>query len=96
MKQANIAYTRNNLSKLLAEVREGASVLIMDRQQPVARLEPVGAVDGHASYQLNDLARRGLIRMPLKKLDTAWLQEALPVAQGDIVAALKYEREQGL
>lgn len=96
MKQANIAYARNNLSKLLTEVREGTSVLIMDRKQPVARLEPIVDGYGDVPYQLNDLARRGLIRLRSKKLDTKLMQDNLPVAQGDIVAALIEERELGL
>ncbi|MBX3747863.1 MAG: type II toxin-antitoxin system Phd/YefM family antitoxin [Verrucomicrobiae bacterium] len=48
MDKANATYTRNHLSEILARVREGETILIMDRQQPVARLEPVeaGSVEG--------------------------------------------------
>ena len=42
MNMANISYTRNHLSELINRVKEGETILIMDRQRPVARLEPVG------------------------------------------------------
>lgn len=92
MKKANIAYTRDNLSKLIAYVREGNSILITDRQQPVARLEPIS--DGYAApeHPASNLIRRGLVRPPQKRRDLTSLQENLPLSQGDIVAALECER----
>ena len=42
MKKASITETKNSLSALLDLVKQGESVLIMDRNRPVARLEPVG------------------------------------------------------
>src|SRR5688500_6315160 len=41
MKKASLTDTKNNLSALIDEVREGETVLILDRGRPVARLEPV-------------------------------------------------------
>ncbi|MHB1310353.1 MAG: type II toxin-antitoxin system Phd/YefM family antitoxin, partial [Limisphaerales bacterium] len=41
MKTASIAMAKNQLSRLLRQVRGGESILITDRNQPVARLQPV-------------------------------------------------------
>ena len=41
MNKANISYTRNHLSELLSLVKEGETILIVDRQVPVARLGPL-------------------------------------------------------
>ncbi|MYE14777.1 MAG: type II toxin-antitoxin system prevent-host-death family antitoxin [Gammaproteobacteria bacterium] len=46
MIRANISELRNGLSAYLRSVRRGESVLILDRDVPIARLTPVeGAVD---------------------------------------------------
>lgn len=98
MNKANVTYTRNHLSEILARVREGETILIMDRQQPVARLEPVegGSVQGLA-WQ-GDLVRRGLLRQARHRLDTESLAALpWPVVRdgGDIVEALLADREEG-
>src|SRR5256886_9427989 len=43
MKKAKIAILKNNLSRYLAHVRGGGSVLVLDRDEPVARLVPLPA-----------------------------------------------------
>ncbi len=68
MKIANISTTKNNLSKLLDEVRNGESILIVDRDTPIARIEPV---ENHpdAENRLKTLARGGIVNLPEKNLD---------------------------
>ncbi len=68
MKKANISTTKNNLSKLLDEVRNGETILIVDRNVPVARLEPVNDRD-FASGKIPGLARDGLVDLPAAQLD---------------------------
>lgn len=98
MNKANISYTRNHLSEMLARVREGESILIVDRQHPVARLEPVTgpSARGDAPWQA-DLVRRGLLRPARNHLDAKALR-ALPLptpeAGGDILDALLADREE--
>jgi prevent-host-death family protein len=46
MKTATISETKNQLSALLDRVRHGETILITDRSQPVARLEPVVSASG--------------------------------------------------
>jgi len=63
MKKASISHTKNHLSALLDEVRHGESFLILDRNRPVARLEPVtGAGQGDAGAKLARLERGGILR----------------------------------
>jgi prevent-host-death family protein len=40
MKQAQIAQLKANLSRYLAEVRSGGTVIVCDRNTPIARLVP--------------------------------------------------------
>ena len=94
MKKANIAYARNNLSKLIAQVREGDSILIMDRQKPVAKLEPITEDYSDMEHPASDLIRRGLVRAPEKRPDLDPLQENLPDSKGDILTLLLSEREE--
>lgn len=41
MQRATISYAKNNFSRLLALVRQGESILVLDRNTPVARIDPV-------------------------------------------------------
>ena len=98
MNTANISYTRNHLSEMLSRVREGETILIVDRQQPVARLEPVNGPSAHGLPWQADLVRRGLVRRGRGHLDTQAF-DALPLpspaAGGDILDAILAEREEG-
>jgi prevent-host-death family protein len=96
--RANISYTRNHLSELISRVREGETIVITDRQQPVARLEPVAGAAARGSPWQADLARRGLVRPARTHLDAKALGALpLPTPQGggDILATLAAEREEG-
>lgn len=98
MNKANISYTRNHLSEMLARVRDGESILIVDRQHPVARLEPVTGPSAHenAPWQA-DLVRRGLLRTARTHLDAKAfdaLPLAVPEASGDVLDALLADREE--
>jgi antitoxin (DNA-binding transcriptional repressor) of toxin-antitoxin stability system len=97
--KANISYTRNHLSEMIARVREGETILIVDRDLPVARLEPIqGSADGGDLPWRDALVRRGVLRAPAKELDTEALR-ALPLptslAGGDILESLLADREEG-
>jgi len=92
MNKTNISYTRSHMSEILGRVQEGESILIMDRQRPVARLEPVDS-----SAMPNDLVRRGLVNPPRKTLNPdAFLARPLPEPQtgGDILDTLLADREE--
>lgn len=60
MKKASISEAKNNLSALIDRVKAGASVLIVDRGRPVARLEPVNGSDDERVVRL---VRDGVVRL---------------------------------
>lgn len=96
MKRATITQTKNNLSRLLDEVRQGNTVLIVDRQTPIALLEPYRPEAVGAGDQLQRLSRQGIVRPPARKLG-ALLDEAAPALPKGVsaAAAVASEREGG-
>lgn len=83
MKIATISQTKNNLSALLDQVKRGTTVLIVDRDRPVARLEPA-----HSHPQIDErasrLERAGVLRRGLGRRVTAILQSKPPKARRDV------------
>src|SRR2546430_16746095 len=64
MKKARIAELKNNLSRYLEHVRGGGSVLVLDRDRPVAQLVPLTRTPsgtGEGRERLARLEPRGLI-----------------------------------
>jgi prevent-host-death family protein len=98
MKKANISETKNHLSRLLEEVRNGTTILIMDRNRPVARLEPVSADERAGEGLAGALVREGLAAAPRKRFDAgAFLGRRmvrLPAGVSAVQAMLS-EREEG-
>jgi len=98
MNRHNISYTRNHLSELIARVKEGETVWIVDRDQPVARLEPVTSYETADADVKASLVRRGILRPPRRRPNPkafAALPLAKPIKGGDILAALLADREEG-
>jgi len=97
MKTASVTETKNDLSGLLRHVKAGKSVLILDRNIPVARLEPVAPYQLPDEQRLLSLERRGLIRRPKKSGSIVELLAKLPFpklpAGTSAVAALLADRE---
>ncbi len=99
MKTATVTASKNGFSELLRAAKAGKSVLILDRDVPVARLEPIAADTLPDDVRLQGLERQGLIRRP-REAGSIW--EALratpaPRLKGgrSAVAALLAEREDG-
>jgi prevent-host-death family protein len=67
MKSANIAVAKNQFSRLIDRVKDGESILITERNRPVARLEPL--LD-HGSA-LEALHSDGLLTPSVSRLDLA-------------------------
>jgi antitoxin (DNA-binding transcriptional repressor) of toxin-antitoxin stability system len=86
------------LSKLLQEVKSGTTILILERNRPVARLEPVAAEEATNDERVASLVAQGLATAPRRRLDIAsFLSRAmirLPMG-ASAVQALLSEREQG-
>jgi len=100
MKIASITETKNQLSALLAEVRQGETVIIMDRGRPVARLEAVAQVadsDAGIEGRLAKLERDGVIHRSRVVGASRLLLSTPPKARkgASALSALLDEREAG-
>ncbi len=98
MKKASITEAKNQLSALIAGLKGGSPVLIVDRGRPVARLEPV--TSGPASEsdgRLSRLIRDGIVRPTPAPPARAPFTDQLrpPNAGASAVEALLEERREG-
>jgi antitoxin (DNA-binding transcriptional repressor) of toxin-antitoxin stability system len=64
MKSAMISELRDSLSKYLARVRKGETVIVYDRDTPIARIEPIAPADGGVPDWVRDAERRGILSPP--------------------------------
>lgn len=94
MKKAKIAILKNNLSRYLAHVRGGGTVLVLDRDQPVARLMPLPSTGMRGGAErLARLERQGLLRRGAIGRARA---SARPVRlPGGVLRGLLEDRERG-
>lgn len=97
MKKASVSETKNQLSAILREVREGETYLIVDHGKPVARIEPLAKRSEDADLRRLDLERRGILRRGRGPIREEILQNHPPHLPKDVsaVAALLDEREGG-
>jgi antitoxin (DNA-binding transcriptional repressor) of toxin-antitoxin stability system len=95
MKSVNVAELKNRLSHYLRLVRRGEAILVRDREQVIARLEPAGSADaiGTDAERLAILERKGAIRRARGRLEPELLEQR-PRAKADVVGALLAEREE--
>ena len=97
MKKASVSEAKNNLSALLDRVKTGASVLIVDRGRPVARLEAVTDTTS-GDERLIRLTRAGIIRPGRGPLPESVLKSVPPKPVStttSILQALLEERRHG-
>ena len=97
MKTANVATAKNQLSRLLRRVKRGETVVITERSQPVAQLQPFKG-EGPADGRFERLYDAGLLTPPAAgALDVAGFVAARrPRLAGDrsLTAAVLQEREE--
>jgi len=94
MEKATISELKNHLSAYLKKVRAGHTVLVLDRDQPVARLERVDS-EPHADDRLTRLERAGLLRRARGPLLIEMLRRPVPTPKTSVVQALLDERREG-
>ena len=93
MKSATISQAKNHFSELLARVKRGETVLILERDRPIARIVPLEETELADDARLAELERKGVLRRaprgPLRKLPPPidWPAEA------GLIGALLSERE---
>jgi len=66
MKNARISELRDSLSEYLARVRKGETVIVYDRDTPIARIEPIPAYDATIPEWVREAERRGIMTPPKK------------------------------
>jgi prevent-host-death family protein len=95
MTTASITQAKSNLSKLIKKVRHGESVLILDRNIPVARLEPLPAGSREADEAtLAQLERRGLLKRGAGKLPRDFFKLPQLKFKKSLVEAVLEERRE--
>jgi prevent-host-death family protein len=99
VKKAKIAELKNNLSRYLEQVRHGETVLVVDRDQPIAQIIPLSharaAGPGADEDRLTRLERRGLVRRGTGGLPD-WLGKRKPPRLGrSLLRDLLTDREAG-
>jgi len=93
MERATISEIKKRLSASLKKVRAGQAILILDRDQPVARLERVEGAD-QPDDRLTRHERAGLVRRSTRPVPTALLRKSAPRAEQSVVQALLEERRE--
>ena len=97
MKKAKIGELKNGLSKYLSHVRAGGTVVVFDRDRPIAHIVPVPTAGRRArdTDRLNRLERKGLIRRGRGSM-AEWLRKHPPVrGTTGVLKALLDERRSG-
>lgn len=83
-----ISHTKNHLSELLASVRQGETLIIMDRKKPVARVEAIESLENHPHLIPPDKTwnPKKIIKLPLAVCSTG---------KNSLSRAVNEERESG-
>ena len=95
MKNARISELRDSLSEYLARVRKGETVIVYDRDTPIARIEPIAPAPGNWPEWIREAERRGIITPPRIR-DGAKLPDPVkPRKPVGLLEALLEERRTG-
>ena len=68
MISAGIKHVKNNLSRLLAQVKSGEEILITERGRPIARIVKENQGDKSIRAALGPLVQKGLIVLPSRRI----------------------------
>ena len=91
MKRARVSDLKNQLSRYLDYVRNGETVLVLDRKVPVAELRPLS--ERAPGGRLAALERKGVIQRGSGRLPPGFLKRALGGRRAGVLEALLEERE---
>lgn len=97
MKTTSISNAKNQLSALIDLVRKGETVIITDRDQPVAQLAPLSTEQRDDGSRLAELERSGLVRRGRGAGSRNFLKKLppMPVTHADVLGALLADRDEG-
>jgi prevent-host-death family protein len=91
MKRSSVSHTKNQLSALLEQVRQGETIVITDHDRPVAQITAITGSE-RTTDSLDALQRKGLLRLGGGE-HIALSDPVVPKGEGSAVAALLDERE---
>ena len=92
MRTATITEVKSRLSAFIDRVRSGETVIVTDRGQPVARIEPIRA-DADEAARVARLERGGIVRPAVGPAPS--VRDPLPATTASAVDALLDERRTG-
>lgn len=89
--------TKNNLSAFIDQVRQGESIVILDRGRPVARIESILSAEVETEGRIARLERAGLVRRPRRRRPKKLFEQPPPRPKGgaSVLQALLDERKTG-
>ena len=93
MKKASVSDLKNQISRYLDYVKHGETVLVLDRNVPVAELKPITRTS--SSGKLIALERKGVVRLGSGEIPEKFFKEKLSGKRARILDALLQEREKG-
>jgi antitoxin (DNA-binding transcriptional repressor) of toxin-antitoxin stability system len=94
MEKATISQLKDRLSAYLKKVRAGRTILVVDRDQPIARIERIEG-GGPGDDRRARLERAGLLRRGRGRVDVAALKAAAPRPAESVLDALLDDRREG-
>jgi prevent-host-death family protein len=94
VQQATISQLKNRLSAYLKKVRAGETILILDRDQPIAKIEPIRSEDD-PDGRIAFLASQGILKPASKPIPLGLLKSIKPIRGSGVLQALLEERRQG-
>lgn len=93
MKRSSVSQTRNHLSALLEQVRQGETVVITDHDRPVAQITALASDDALGlNGNIEHLERKGIIRRGSGSY-CVLKPAVVPMKGGSALAALLDERQ---
>ena len=93
MKDASVSELKNQISRYLDYVRHGETILVVDRNTPVAELKPI--TERSSSSRLIALERKGIIRRGTSKIQRRFFNAKPGGKDAGILDALLDERNSG-
>lgn len=93
MKKVSISELKNQLSAYLQSVRGGETVIVYDRNRPVARIDRVA--DEDEDDRIAQLQRAGVLAPAVEPMPMELLRSPAPRARSSVLEALLEEREEG-
>lgn len=94
MKRATISEIKNKLSQYLGYVKAGETVVVLDRNRPIAQIQPVHKELRSADDHLSQLEARGTIRRGDSRLKRHLKWPSQRAQPSGVLAALLAERSE--